>query len=69
MSDRKIKIKIDPLGNPTVEAEGFTGGECAEATRGIEQALGGIDGADRELKSEYYEEGDEGEENTIRTGW
>jgi hypothetical protein len=41
MSERKIVIKIDPMGNPTIEAVGFSGGDCTAATDGIERALGG----------------------------
>lgn len=61
---RKIKIKIDPMGTPTIEAEGFTGTSCSEATAGIERALGG--GLDaRDLKPEYYSGGDNQQENHI----
>jgi hypothetical protein len=55
MEGRKIIIKIDPIGTPTVEAVGFNGSDCAAATEGIERALGGA--GDRTLKPEYYNEG------------
>ena len=32
MSDKRIKVKIDPMGNPTVEAVGFNGVGCTDAT-------------------------------------
>jgi hypothetical protein len=35
-----IKITVDPKGNAKVETQGFTGGECREASRFVEQALG-----------------------------
>ena len=35
-----IKITVDPKGQSKVETQGFTGGECREASRFIEQALG-----------------------------
>ena len=35
-----IKITVDPKGNSKVETRGFTGGECREASRFVEQALG-----------------------------
>lgn len=61
MTQRKVIIKIDPMGTPTIEAEGFTGGKCAEVTAGLERAFGGgLDG--RTLKPEYYTEGDEQQE-------
>ena len=56
MSDRKIKVTIDALGKPVVEASGYAGCGCTEATKGIEQALGGSgDGSNRVLKGEYNE--------------
>lgn len=64
---KRIKIKIDPLGNPTVEAEGFAGEDCTSATRGLEQALSGTAGATRELKPEYYTEG--GEDQQVHQSW
>jgi hypothetical protein len=60
MSQHKIKIKIDPMGTSTVEAEGFTGNQCAAATAGIIAALGG--GGATDLKPEYYNEGDNTEQ-------
>ena len=47
-----IKVKVGPQGKIQVEAEGFTGGECLEATRAIEEALGLV--KERELKGEFY---------------
>lgn len=54
MSDKKITIKIDPLGNPTVEAHGFNGVGCEDATRTLEEALAGGDGnMTRVIKDEW----------------
>lgn len=53
MSDRKIKVTIDPLGNPTVEAVGFNGAGCTEATAGIEAALNSQPAASRDYKPEW----------------
>jgi hypothetical protein len=64
--ERKIKVIIDPLGNPKVEAIGFQGMGCQEATRGIEQALGG-DLDNRVLKPEAYNEGDENQQ--VHQSW
>jgi hypothetical protein len=35
-----IEITVDSKGQTTVETRGFTGGECREATKFIEQSLG-----------------------------
>ncbi len=35
-----IEITVSPDGETKVETRGFTGGECREASRFVEQALG-----------------------------
>ena len=37
---KTIEITVDPKGQSKVETRGFTGGECREASRFLEQALG-----------------------------
>ena len=37
---RIIEITVDTKGQSKVETRGFTGGECREASRFVEQALG-----------------------------
>ena len=37
---KTIEITVDPKGQSKVETKGFTGGECREASRFVEQALG-----------------------------
>ena len=37
---KTIKITVSPTGQTRVETRGFTGGECREASRFVEQALG-----------------------------
>jgi hypothetical protein len=37
---KTIVITVGPKGETKVETRGFTGGECREATRSLEQALG-----------------------------
>ena len=37
---KTIEITVDPKGQTKVETKGFTGGECREASRFVEQALG-----------------------------
>lgn len=57
MNDQKrIKVTISPIGKPVIEAIGFAGVGCMEATKGIEQALGGNAPVTRDLKGEYHEQ-------------
>jgi hypothetical protein len=37
---RRILVKVSPVGEITVEAEGFQGKGCEAATQAIEEALG-----------------------------
>ncbi len=63
---RSIKVTIDPMGNPTVEAVGFNGVGCTDATKAIEQALSGGDGGvSRVLKSEFHAVEETEEHNTV----
>lgn len=53
MSERKVIVKIDALGRPSVEADGFTGTSCEVATKPIEDALAGGNPLNREYKPEW----------------
>ena len=48
-----IEITVDSKGQTKVETRGFTGGECREASKFIEQALGQQTG--EKLTAEYYQ--------------
>jgi hypothetical protein len=48
-----IEITIDPKGGTKVETKGFSGAECREASRFVEQALGAR--ASEQLTAEYYQ--------------
>ncbi len=37
---KTIEITVGPKGETTVRTQGFSGGECREASRFVEQALG-----------------------------
>jgi len=37
---RRIEVLIDEEGNCEIEAFGYTGGECTEATKELEESLG-----------------------------
>lgn len=53
---KTIKITVSPLGKPSVEAVGFNGVGCTEATANIEKALAGSnEPTTRVMKPEYYE--------------
>lgn len=53
---KKIHITVRPDGDVSLEAEGFKGRDCLEATRELEEALGTVE--DREKKAAYYEQDD-----------
>tara|TARA_R110002153_G_scaffold26421_5_gene82921 strand:+ start:3419 stop:3619 length:201 start_codon:yes stop_codon:yes gene_type:complete len=44
---KQIKITISPIGEPTIDAVGFTGGACKKATQPILTAL-----ADKDVEME-----------------
>jgi hypothetical protein len=50
---RFIEITVDTKGQSKVETRGFTGGECREASKFIEQALG--QRTDEKLTSDFYQ--------------
>jgi hypothetical protein len=69
-SGRTIKITIDPMGNPKVEAVGFNGIGCGDATKAIEQALAGPGGeVTREMKPEWHQMEDESQQETEGVRW
>ena len=49
-----IEITVDPKGQIKAETRGFTGGECRETTRFLEQTLG--QRIDEKLTSEFYQD-------------
>jgi hypothetical protein len=50
---KTIEITVDPKGATKIETKGFTGGECREASRFVEQALGARTA--EALTAEFYE--------------
>jgi hypothetical protein len=48
-----IEITVDTKGQSTVETRGFSGSECREASKFIEQALGSPTG--EKLTAEFYQ--------------
>jgi hypothetical protein len=54
MSTKKvIRVIVGPRGETRVETKGFSGGECREASRFLEQALG--QPASEQLTPEFYQ--------------
>ena len=49
-----IEIIVSPKGETTVTTKGFTGGECREASRFLESALGQRTG--EQLTTEFHQE-------------
>lgn len=50
---KTITITIDPCGRPTIDAQGFTGTSCKDATKAIEKALSANnESVDRQEKPE-----------------
>ncbi len=50
---RVIEVVVSPKGETTVQTKNYTGSDCLQASKWLEQALG-ITTADRKT-SEYYE--------------
>jgi len=48
----KIELTISPEGKTKIETHGFTGSDCREASRFVEEALGQRTGM--QLKPEYH---------------
>jgi hypothetical protein len=48
-----IEVTVSPTGEIKIEAEGYTGSSCEEATRFLEEALG-LPGK-RTRKTEFYQ--------------
>jgi hypothetical protein len=48
-----IRVIVSPRGETRVETKGFAGGECREASRFVEQALGQPVG--EQLTTEFYQ--------------
>ncbi len=55
MSTKKIiRVIVGPKGETRIETKGFSGGECRDASRFIEQALG--QPVSEQLTSEFYQD-------------
>ena len=63
MIGKQIEIVIDQLGNVKIDAKGFSGCGCTEATQDIELVLGGAPKTKK--KPEFYSSPTSGK-NTIK---
>ena len=52
-TNKVIRVIVGPKGETRVETKGFSGGECREASRFLEQALGQPVG--EQLTPEFYQ--------------
>ncbi|MHA3774521.1 DUF2997 domain-containing protein [Verrucomicrobiota bacterium sgz303538] len=50
---RSIEVTVQPTGKITIDAVGFKGADCEQATRYLEEALGVV--ADKQKKPEYHQ--------------
>lgn len=67
---KRVKVTIDQLGQPKVEAIGFYGIGCEAATAPIEKALtGGSGGVERVMKPEWGMAEAQTEEEQNRLTW
>ena len=57
---KTIEITVSPTGETRVETKGFSGGECREASRFVEQALGVR--ASESLTAEFHQGQQAGQE-------
>ena len=53
MSQRIIEVTISPSGETTIQTKGYSGGDCLQASRFLEEALG-VAVQDRKT-AEFYE--------------
>lgn len=61
----RVVVKLPCMGSPKIEAQGFTGTACTDATARMEAALAGSGDKVTILKDEYHEVA---AEQTVTTG-
>ncbi len=61
---KTIEIIVTPKGETTVTTKGFSGGQCREASKFVEQALGQRTG--ERLTGEFYQQA--GQQQPLREG-
>ena len=63
--NRIIEITVSPKGETKVETKGFSGGECRDASKFIEQALGRR--TDEQVTAEFHQGQQTGQVNQQQT--
>ena len=53
---RLIEVTVSPAGETTVQTKGYVGGECQQASKWLEAALGLV--ADEQKTPEFYQSQD-----------
>jgi Protein of unknown function (DUF2997) len=53
--NKTVEITVGPKGETTVQTRGFTGPECKDASRFVEQALG--QRTAEQMTAEFYQQG------------
>ncbi len=67
---KQIKITIDTMGATSVDALGFSGQKCADATKAIEVALAsGAGDMTQVMKPEWHETESEQVVQEVNAGW
>jgi hypothetical protein len=69
MTERFIKISIPQFGKPVIEAIGFEGGTCTDATQAFERALASAPVESREYKDSWALPETESETEQERIVW
>lgn len=64
-----VNVAVDAYGNVNLDAEGFTGMSCAEATKKIQEELIGSKVVDEDYKSEYYESSQQDISDRVENCW
>ena len=67
--DKTINVVINPIGGVKVEANGFSGASCTDATKAIESALAGSGSVERVEKPEFFNPETTGEHEEQRIGF
>ena len=64
MADKEITVDVNSDGSLSIDASGFSGSDCEEATHFLEEKLGDIE--KRKHKPEYYRQANRRNANILR---
>ncbi len=65
MNNRTIEIIVSPIGEISIDAVGFKGPDCEQATRFLEEALGVVQ--QKMKKPEYHQQSMTKSQQTVRS--